>query len=129
VSLRAAGIETYGAEVRLLELPEPPPPGDGEVLIEVEAAGVANWDDFVRTGGWDVGRTPPLALGVEAAGGVIGVGPGVQWPATGAAVMTHPLPLPYQGVGPTGWSPPPTWSPRSPTLLPGRRRELFRFRR
>jgi NADPH:quinone reductase-like Zn-dependent oxidoreductase len=97
VSLRAAGIETYGAEVRLLELPEPPPPGDGEVLIEVEAAGVANWDDFVRTGGWDVGRTPPLALGVEAAGGVIGVGPGVQWPATGAAVMTHPLPLPYQG--------------------------------
>jgi len=38
-----------------------------------------------------------LALGVEAAGEVVGVGPEVEWPAAGAAVMTHPLPLPYQG--------------------------------
>ncbi|TMG16412.1 MAG: NADP-dependent oxidoreductase, partial [Chloroflexi bacterium] len=36
--------------------------------MEVHAAGVANWDDLVRTGGWDVGITPPMALGVEAAG-------------------------------------------------------------
>jgi NADPH:quinone reductase-like Zn-dependent oxidoreductase len=34
---------------------------------------------------------------VEAAGEVVGVGPEVEWPAAGAAVMTHPLPLPYQG--------------------------------
>jgi NADPH:quinone reductase-like Zn-dependent oxidoreductase len=38
-----------------------------------------------------------LALGVEAAGEVVAVGPEVEWPAVGAAVMTHPLPLPYQG--------------------------------
>jgi len=69
----------------------------GEVLIEVKAAGVANWDEFVRTGAWDVGRAPPLALGVEAAGEVVAVGPEVEWPATGAGVMTHPLPLAYQG--------------------------------
>src|SRR4051794_32696983 len=69
----------------------------GEVLIEVKAAGVANWDEFVRTGAWDVGRAPPLALGVEAAGEVVAVGPEVEWPATGARVMTHPLPLAYQG--------------------------------
>jgi NADPH:quinone reductase-like Zn-dependent oxidoreductase len=67
------------------------------VLIEVKVAGVGNWEEFVRTGGWDVGRVPPLALGVEAAGEVVGVGPEVEWPAAGAAVMTHPLPLPYQG--------------------------------
>jgi NADPH:quinone reductase-like Zn-dependent oxidoreductase len=97
VSLRAAGIEAFGGEVALLELHEPPPLEAGEVLIEVKAAGVANWDEIVRTGGWDVGRVPPLALGVEAAGEVVAVGPGVEWPAIGAGVMTHPLPLRYQG--------------------------------
>ena len=44
-----------------------------------------------------MGRPPPLALGVEAAGEVVEVGPGVEWPATGAEVMTHPLPLLHQG--------------------------------
>ena len=97
MSLRAAGIETFGGAVALLELPDPPPLEPGEVLIGVKAAGVANWDEFVRTGGWDVGRAPPLALGVEAAGEVLAVGPGIEWPASGASVMTHPLPLPYQG--------------------------------
>ena len=67
MTLRAAGIETRGGEVALLELPEPPPLEVGDVLIEVKAAGVGNWDEIVRTGGWDVGRAPPLALGVEAA--------------------------------------------------------------
>jgi NADPH:quinone reductase-like Zn-dependent oxidoreductase len=97
MSLRAAGIEAFGGEVTLLELPEPPPLKADEVLIEVRAAGVANWDEFVRTAGWDVGRVPPLALGVEAAGEVVAIGPGVEWPAIGAAVMTHPLPLRSQG--------------------------------
>jgi NADPH:quinone reductase-like Zn-dependent oxidoreductase len=97
VSLRAAGIEEFGGEVAPLELPEPPPPKTGEALIEVRAAGVAIWDEFVRTGDWDVGQDPPLALGVEAAGVVVEVGPGVEWPATGTEVTTHPLPLPYQG--------------------------------
>src|SRR2546421_4418235 len=97
MSLSAAGMEGFGGDGGLLELPEPPPLDTGHVLIEVKAAGVGNWEEFVRTGGWDVGRVPPLALGVEAAGEVVGVGPGVEWPAAGAAVMTHPLPLPYQG--------------------------------
>src|SRR3954470_20300601 len=97
MSLRAAGIEAFGDDVALLELPEPPPLETGQVLIEVKAAGVGNWEEFVRSGQWDVGRGPPMALGVEAAGEVIEVGEGVEWPAAGAAVMTHPLPLPYQG--------------------------------
>jgi NADPH:quinone reductase-like Zn-dependent oxidoreductase len=97
VSLRGAGIEAFGDDVALLELAEPPPLEARQVLIEVKAAGVGNWEEFVRTGGWDVGRVPPLALGVEAAGEVVGVGPEVEWPASGAAVTTHPLPLPYQG--------------------------------
>src|SRR5919204_2427153 len=97
MGLRAAGIEAFGDDVALLELPEPPPLESGQLLIEVKAAGVANWEEFVRTGGWEVGRVPPLALGVEAEGEVVDVGRGVEWPAPGAAVMTHPLPLPHQG--------------------------------
>jgi NADPH:quinone reductase-like Zn-dependent oxidoreductase len=97
MSLRAAGIESFGEAVTILELPDPPPLRADEVLIEVMAAGAANWEEFVRTGSWDVGLTPPMALGVEAAGEVVEVGPEVDWPAPGDAVMTHPLPLPYQG--------------------------------
>jgi NADPH:quinone reductase-like Zn-dependent oxidoreductase len=97
MSLRAAGIEAFGGEVTLLELPEPRPLEADEVLIEVRAAGIGNWEEFVRTGDWDVGGVPPLALGVEAAGEVVAIGPGVEWPPMGAAVMTHPLPLRIQG--------------------------------
>src|SRR3954465_6074333 len=97
MSLRAPRIEGFADDVALLELPEPPPLETGQVLIEVKAAGVGNWEEFVRTGGWELGRGPPIALGVEAAGEVVAGGPEVEWPAAGAAVMTHPLPLPYQG--------------------------------
>ena len=97
MSLRAAGIQSFGDEVASLELPDPPPLEAGQVLIDVKAAGVGNWEEFVRTSGWDIGRVPPMALGVEAAGEVVAVGLEVEWPAVGAAVMTHPLPLPYQG--------------------------------
>jgi NADPH:quinone reductase-like Zn-dependent oxidoreductase len=62
---------------------------------------VGNWDEFVRTGGWDVGRRPPMALGVEAAGLVTAVGSMVTDWASGDEVMTHPLPLRDQGT----WAP------------------------
>ena len=127
MSVRAAGIEAFGEEVKLLELPEPPRLKAGEVLIQVRAAGVGNWEEFVRTGGWDVGRTPPMALGVEAAGVVVDVGPGVEWPAIGASVMTHPLPLRYQGCWALDWSPPHAWSPRSPTTPLGHRQRHSPF--
>jgi NADPH:quinone reductase-like Zn-dependent oxidoreductase len=63
---------------------------------------VANWDEIVRTGGWDIGVTPPMALGVEAAGTVLAAGQEVGDWAPGDAVMTHPVPLRDQG----------TWAPR-----------------
>ncbi|MBV9799671.1 MAG: NADP-dependent oxidoreductase [Solirubrobacterales bacterium] len=85
----------------MIEVPEPRPLEDDEVLIRVKAAGVANWDEIVRTGGWDVGRGPPMALGVEAAGTVAAVGGAVTEWAAGDEVMTHPLPLRDQGT----WAP------------------------
>jgi NADPH:quinone reductase-like Zn-dependent oxidoreductase len=90
--VRAAGVDRLGAEIRLLELPEPPPPQPGEVLLGVRACGVGNWDEFIRTGGWDTGARPPMALGVEAAGVVLAAGAGVRGLQPGDAVTTHSLP-------------------------------------
>ena len=96
--MRAAGIERFGGEVRELELAAPGSPAADEVVISVRAAGVANWDEFVRTGQWDVGRQPPLALGVEAAGVVESVGDDVSTVAPGDDVLTHPVPLREHGA-------------------------------
>ncbi|MGE5135753.1 MAG: quinone oxidoreductase family protein [Gemmatimonadota bacterium] len=100
--MQVAGIRRAGARVETIEVGEPRPLADDEVLVEVRAAGVANWDEFVRTGGWDVGAGPPMALGVEAAGTVLAVGAAAGEWAPGDAVMTHPVPL--RGTG--------TWAPR-----------------
>jgi hypothetical protein len=42
------------------------------------AAGMGNWDEFVRTGGWDAGARLPMALGVEAADTVMAAGRAVS---------------------------------------------------
>jgi NADPH:quinone reductase-like Zn-dependent oxidoreductase len=91
--MRGAGITEFGGPVRELELPDPPAPGADGVLIEVFAAGVANWDDFVRAGAWDVGASPPMALGVEAAGVVRSAGTAVVRLRPGDEVLTHAVPL------------------------------------
>jgi NADPH:quinone reductase-like Zn-dependent oxidoreductase len=100
--MQVAGIRRLGAQVEMIEVGEPRPLAKDEVLLDVRAAGVANWDEFVRTGGWDVGARPPMALGVAAAGTVLAAGQAVGGWAPGDAVMTHPVPLRGQG----------TWAPR-----------------
>lgn len=99
--MRVAGIRRTGGEVELIDVPEPRRLAEDEVLIEIKAAGVGNWDEIVRTGGWDVGCSPPMALGVEAAGAVAAVGSTVADWAPGDEVITHPLPLRDQGT----WAP------------------------
>jgi NADPH:quinone reductase-like Zn-dependent oxidoreductase len=96
--MRAAGIDEFGGAVRVMTLPDPRPLARDEVLIEVRAAGVANWDEFVRVGAWDVGARPPMALGVEASGVILALGDGVDQWSIGDAVMTHPVPLRDQGA-------------------------------
>jgi NADPH:quinone reductase-like Zn-dependent oxidoreductase len=100
--MQVAGIRRLGDRVEMIEVGELRPLADDEVLLEVRAAGVGNWDEFVRTGGWEVGARPPMALGVEAAGTVMAAGWAVSDWAPGHAVMTHPVPLRDQG----------TWAPR-----------------
>jgi NADPH:quinone reductase-like Zn-dependent oxidoreductase len=99
--MRAAGISEFSGAVSLIDLPDPRSLADDEVLIEVRAMGVGNWEEFVRTGEWDVGRAPPMALGVEAAGIVTAIGDSVEDWEPGDEVLSHPLPLRDQGA----WAP------------------------
>jgi NADPH:quinone reductase-like Zn-dependent oxidoreductase len=96
--VKAAGICEFGAPVELLELPGPRTLRPGEVLIDVRASGLGNWDEIARTGGWDLGIRPPLALGVEAAGVIAAVGDQVNGVRVGDRVTAHSLPLREQGA-------------------------------
>lgn len=66
---------TGGPEVLdVVELPEPRP-GEGELLVELAAAGVNYIDTYQRSGLYPV--PTPFVCGLEGAGRVIAVGPGV----------------------------------------------------
>ena len=96
--MRAAGITALGEPVEILEVDEPAPPGPDEVLIDVAAAGVGNWDDLVRIGSWEIGGPAPMALGTEVAGTVAAVGSRVTDVREGDEVIAHPLPLQRHGT-------------------------------
>jgi NADPH:quinone reductase-like Zn-dependent oxidoreductase len=96
--MRGAGISAFGARVGSLELAEPREVSATEVVLDVRAAGVGNWDELVRIGSWQVGGPPPMALGVEAAGTITVVGDAVTGFAVGDEVLTHPLPLQRNGT-------------------------------
>src|SRR5881296_522767 len=96
--MRAAGIRALGEPVEILEVDELASPGADEVLIDVAAAGVGNWDELVRIGSWRIGGPVPMALGTEAAGTVAAAGCGVAEVGEGDEVITHPLPLRRHGT-------------------------------
>jgi NADPH:quinone reductase-like Zn-dependent oxidoreductase len=96
--MRAAGVRQLGGPVEPLELPGPRELLPDEILLEVRACGVGNWDEFVRTGGWNTGARPPMALGVEAAGVVAAAGCDVSGVSAGDPAAAHSVPLRDQGT-------------------------------
>ena len=77
--MKAVVIHAPGAPEQLVmaEVPEPTP-GAGEVLVDVAFAG-CNWADTqIRTGIYPHARSYPLVLGLEIAGTVARLGPGVS---------------------------------------------------
>lgn len=89
--MKAIQIEKTGdADVLTFrDMPEPVP-GEGEVLIRVEAAGV-NYSDIMWRRGEYMAETPlPFIPGAEVAGTVAAVGPGVTGPAVGTPVVATP---------------------------------------
>jgi NADPH2:quinone reductase len=85
--------EPGGPEVlRLEDVPEPTPAA-GEALVKIEAAGVNYVDVYCRTGLYPYPL--PGILGVEAAGTVVAVGPGVIDPRPGERVAYTNVPGSY----------------------------------
>ena len=87
--MRAVVItEPGGPEVLAVEDREPRPPGEGEVAIRVRAAGVNPTDVGARAMG--LGDVPrPWVPGMDAAGTIEAVGPGVDRFAEGDEVFAQ----------------------------------------
>jgi Zn-dependent alcohol dehydrogenase len=91
--LREMGASRPYAESRPLELAELElaPPGPGELLVRVRAAGLCHSDLSVIDGSRP--RVMPMALGHEAAGEVVEVGAGVSKFAAGDRVVLAFVPV------------------------------------
>lgn len=68
-------------------------PGEGQLLVDVAAAGVNYIDTYVRAGVYP--RELPLTLGQEGAGTVVAVGPGVRDFGVGDRVAWASVPASY----------------------------------
>ena len=89
--MRAIQVLEYGDAEALTTTEIPPPePGDGEVQVQIAYAGVNFIDVYMRRGMYAKNRayatSLPLTLGMEGAGIVTTVGPGVEGVVTGDRV-------------------------------------------
>jgi len=85
--------ETGGPEVLRLEARDPGAPGPGQARVSVQAAGVNFIDVYFRTGLYP--RPLPFVAGLEGAGTVDAVGPGVERIAPGDRVAWASAPGSY----------------------------------
>jgi NADPH:quinone reductase len=86
--MKAIEVAEFGGTEKLVPVERPrPEPGPGQVLIEVKAAGINFADLRAREGSYPRGPKPPFIPGMEAAGIVAALGPGVTVPAVGTRVM------------------------------------------
>ena len=78
-SMMAWRVHEFGPPgvLRFERVPRPAP-GDGEVLVKVEAAGVGPWDGWIRAGKSALPQPLPLTLGSDLSGEIVAVGPGVS---------------------------------------------------
>jgi NADPH2:quinone reductase len=92
--MKAIRVHQYGGPeaMQLDELPTPRP-GDGQALVSVAAAGVNFIDIYQRSGVYR--GSLPLAMGLEGAGTVEGLGPGVYEVAAGDRVAWTGAPGSY----------------------------------
>jgi NADPH2:quinone reductase len=78
--MRAVVFERNGGPDVLVARDVPDPqPGNGEVLVRVEAAGVNYMDVYERVGKGAYGSPPPAVPGAEGAGTIVETGERVAW--------------------------------------------------
>lgn len=83
----AMRVHVFGEpEAMTLETVTLSPPGEGEILVRVHAAGVGPWDAWVRGGKSVLPQPLPLTPGSDVAGVVERIGPGVTGFAIGEEV-------------------------------------------
>ena len=87
--MRAYVVDAAGAPPRLLDAPDPEP-GAGQVRLRVAACGLNFADLLLAAGTYQEAPDPPFALGMEVAGVVDAVGPGVDGLAPGDRVAAFP---------------------------------------
>jgi NADPH2:quinone reductase len=87
--MKAVVCETFGGleGLALRDLPDPPPPGPGELTVRLRARGVQYVDVLMLAGKYQFRPEPPFVPGNEAAGEVAAVGPGVSRFKPGDRVM------------------------------------------
>jgi NADPH:quinone reductase-like Zn-dependent oxidoreductase len=86
--MKAVRVHRFGPpEVMSLEDVPKPEPRRGEVVVQIEAAGVGLWDALIRSGKSALPQPLPLILGSDISGIVDAIGPGVEQLAIGDEVF------------------------------------------
>ena len=86
--MKAARVNAFGDvdQLEIVEMPDPSP-GEGEIIVRVEACGLNYADVMQRQGLYPGGPKPPYIAGLEAAGVVESHGPGNDNPPVGSRVV------------------------------------------
>ncbi len=89
--MKAVVCEAFGGPevLALRELPDPAPPGPGEVQVRIAARGVQYVDVLMLAGKYQFRPEPPFIPGSEGAGEVVAVGEGVTSVTRGDRVMSR----------------------------------------
>jgi len=92
--MRVVVCEKLGSpsDLVLREIPDPPEPGLGEIKVALKAHGVQFVDVLMIAGEYQTKPPLPFIPGSEAAGEVVGLGPGVGEFGVGDKVMTRHSP-------------------------------------
>jgi NADPH:quinone reductase len=89
--MKAVVCEAFGGPevLALREVPDPAPPGPGELQVRIQARGVQYVDVLMLAGKYQFRPEPPFIPGSEGAGEVVAIGPGVTGFKPGDRVMSR----------------------------------------